>query len=127
MSTPLSLSCRFCTVKDADASVLPPWSVTGAVWMSLGGHCSTAGGSITFRLVFSDTEGNLTGVSGPFTLTAATGAPDWGAAWLGTPGAGGTPSLSVAADQMILKVDAITGNWQITSQGFYPEPAVPTT
>ncbi len=119
----LNVPSRVCFQVDHDGTAIPCWPITGAVWVSVGATCATAGGSLGFRLVFCDTEGNLTGVSPVFTVTCSSGPADWGSAWLGTPTAEGLQSIAVSADQMGVKVDSITGVWTLNAQGFFPPSA----
>ncbi len=120
MSTSLSLDRRRVTAVDPDASQVPSWTISGAVWVSIGATCAQSSGSITFRLVFCDANGNLTGVAPPFTMTSGSGPADWGSAWLGTPQGSSLESIPVCADRMILKIDSIVGTWMIAAQSFIP-------
>jgi hypothetical protein len=106
------------SVPDVDATKLSYWPITGAVWATIGGLCSQAGGSLVYRLIFTDHDGVLTGVSPPVTLTAGAGGPDFGTQWLGTPNA--DPTTAVAANRMALKVDAIVGVWELNAQVSIP-------
>jgi hypothetical protein len=106
------------SVPDVDATKLAYWTITGAVWITIGGLCSQAGGSLVYRLIFTEEHGILTGVSPPVTLTAGTGGPDWGTQWLGTPSS--DPTVAVAANRMALKVDSITGVWELNAQASIP-------
>jgi hypothetical protein len=122
MSTSLTIRDRTVSAIDADGSVVTPWPITGAVWISLGATCATASGAIAFRLICTDDTGVVTGVTRQFGFTSAAGAPDWGAVWLGTPASDFGPAVSVAADRLILKVDDIVGTWTIAAQTFCPAP-----
>jgi hypothetical protein len=106
------------SVPDVDASKLSYWPISGAVWVTIGGVCSQAAGSLVYRLIFSDDNGILTGVSPPVTLTAGAEGPDFGTQWLGTPSS--DPTTAVAANRMALKVDAITGVWELNAQVSIP-------
>ena len=111
-------------VPDSDATQLPYWPVTGGVWAMIGGTCSQAGGSLTYRLIFTDQAGVLIGVGLPMTLTAASGPADFGTAWLGTPSS--EPCVSFCADRMAMKVDAVVGAWTINANVFIPQAMVST-
>jgi hypothetical protein len=124
MANQLSASNRIITEPDTDASQVETWTITGAAWVSIGATCSTAGGSITFRVVFTDVAGNLTGVSPSYTLTTTSTLADWGPVWLGTPTPDTPlPTVNTCADFMRLKADAVTGTWTVSSQSFMPPPA----
>jgi hypothetical protein len=112
---------NFVDAPDADATKLPYWPITGGVWAMIGATCSQAGGSITYRLIFTDAAGVLTGVAPPITLVAATGPPDFGSEWLGTPNQ--PPCVNICADRMAMKVDAVVGEWSVNAQVFTPPPA----
>ncbi len=123
MSTALNFPARTIKSADTDATQVPSWTITGAVWVSIGATCAQASGNLTFRLVFSDSNHNLTGVSPPFTLTSSAGPADWGSVWLGTPTGNSLESIPVTADLMMLKVDSVVGTWTIASQSFTPPAA----
>lgn len=108
---------------DPDASQLDYWPITGAVWATIGTTCTAAGHAMTYRLIFTDTTGTITGVSPPCTVTSAAGPADFGTVWLGTPG-GSECSFNICGDRMALKVDSITGVWTLNAQTFTP-PAHP--
>jgi hypothetical protein len=123
MATPLSVLKHKVSAVDPDASAVDAWTITGAVWVSIGATCAVASGSLTFRLVFTDLEDNVTGVSPSYTMTSSSQISDFGNSWLGTPQPDSPlPSLSVCADRMRLKVDAITGAWTVAIQAFLPPP-----
>jgi hypothetical protein len=106
------------SVPDPDATKLSYWPITGAVWITIGGLCSQAGGTLVYRLIFTDNNGILTGVSPQVTLTAGAEGPDFGTQWLGTPSS--EPTTAVAANRMALKVDSIVGVWEINAQVSIP-------
>lgn len=123
MATQMLVKKHVINAIDPDASRVDPWLITGAVWVSLGATCDTANGSVTFRLVFSDDDDNMTGVSPSYTLTSSSKTSDWGEEWLGTPQPDSPlPTLSVSADNLRLKVDALTGtgSWSFSIQSFVP-------
>jgi hypothetical protein len=114
----LVLPLRQVTAADSTAIGLPVWSIGKAVWLSVGGLCSVAGGRVTYRLIQLDGNGNLTGCSPVITLTAGTGSPDFGAQWIGIPAS--DPVVTVCSTALSLKVDSITGTWTFNAQAFVP-------
>jgi len=105
---------------DSDATMLPYWPITGGVWAMIGATCNQASGSITYRLIFTDACGVLTGVTAPMTLTSSPGPADFGSEWLGTPNQ--EPCVNICADRMAMKVDAVVGEWTVNAQVFTPPP-----
>lgn len=116
---------RTISAVDTDATKVPYWPITGALWISLGATANAPGSAITFRLLFFDCAGNLTGCMPTTTYTAAAGGADAGAAWIGTP-TDPVPS-NVCADRMAVKVDAVTGVWTFAAQAFFPPVTPPTS
>ena len=110
--------CATVSKADSDGSQIPSWSIGAAVWISIGGLCSIAGGVVVYRMVYSDGNGNLTGCSPVVQLVASPGAADYGALWIGTPGV--DPISFVAATNVGIKVDLITGTWTFNAEGFFP-------
>jgi len=116
------------TTADVDATAVPMIPTKGASLISFGGVCSTAGGSITFRVLMLNLAGNIVGSSQQITMTCHP-LQDWPAATGGVATFSGIPSLPMAplpicCDQVLLKVDAVsgTGAW-----AFYAELAINPT
>jgi hypothetical protein len=102
-----AFAARTISAPDADASSLKPLVCTDASRLSYGGICDTAGGAITFRILFL-CQGQIVGCTGPYTLQAGQ-VPDWGQSFIGNPD--DTFPVPANGDSAIAKVDAVSGTW----------------
>lgn len=108
------------TAPDADGSKVPPVNTRGANGLTIGTRSLAGGSSITFRIISCDAAGNVQGVSPPCTRTAGAVA-DWGTEFLGTPTTAWDVALTpIQADQVFIKVDAVTGSWTLCASPQYP-------
>ena len=76
---------RTVSVVDTDASAITPWDISGAAWISIGATCSQALAEVSFRVVYLDEFGSMTGCSPEIVCTAGSGKPDFAGQWIGTP------------------------------------------
>lgn len=109
---------RTVSAPDADGSVLTRWSISKTMWLTIGGLCSIPSGLLSYRLLFFDYGGNLTGCSPNLELMAASGAADFGTQWIGTPL--NETNILVSSTGMALKVDNVTGTWTLNASAFNP-------
>ena len=107
---PFQLSTRLVTAHDPDASKVPPVACTGCGTLTVGAVSDTAGATLTYRIVLTDSQGHVQGTWGPFSLVCGPGTPgpDWGTEYLGMDSGQNQPTLPIVADFAYLKVDSVS-------------------
>ncbi len=75
---------RVIIAADADASATPPVFTTGAIGLTVGGVANVPGATIMFRVISTDSLGNVQGVTPQLTLKSSVVA-DWKGDFLGSP------------------------------------------
>lgn len=114
---PFELETRSITGPDPDASKVTPVACTGCHTLSIGATSDTPGAQLTYRVILTDSLGDVQGVWGPFTLVCGQ-LPDWKSAYLGVDNGGNQPTLPVVADQAFIKIDSLvptTSKWTLAA------------